>query len=127
MPLDPLHWVGPAMLGVPLPLAARRMATADSVGAGVTMADTRLVVIVVGVPPTPTKVTVAALSIAVPAGVTDCAGAGRATHSKPASTKPARRAIHAPIDTPRAERLSAAPPVGCITVCDDGSSIDQLI
>src|SRR4051812_45992772 len=109
------------MLGVPLPPVARRMATADKVGAGITMAETRLVVMVVGVPPMPTKVTVAALSIAVPAGVTVCAGAGRATHSRPASTKPARRAIQAPIDTPRAERLFAAPPAGCITVCVDGS------
>src|SRR5262245_13335695 len=106
------------MLGVPLPPAARRIATADNVGGGVTMAETRLVVIVVGVPAVPTKVTVAALSIAVPAGVTVCARAGRTTHSRPASSKPARRANHAPIDTPKAERLFAAPPAGCITVCE---------
>src|SRR6185436_7584926 len=115
------------MLGVPLPPAARRIATADNVGGGVTIAETWLVVMVVGVPPVPTKVTVAALSIAVPAGVTVCAAAGREKHSRPASTKPARRAIHTPIDTPKAERLFAAPPAGCITVCADGSSIDQLI
>src|ERR1043165_8875515 len=93
------------MLGVPLPSAARRTATAENVGGGVTIAETGLVVIVVGVPPAPTKVTVAVLSIAVPAGVTVCARAGRATHSRPASTKPARRAIHTPIDTPKAGRL----------------------
>ena len=56
------------MLGVPPPLAARRIATADNVGGGVTIAETRLVVRVVGVPLAPTKVSVAALSIAVPAG-----------------------------------------------------------
>ena len=65
------------MLGVPPPPVARRIATADNVGGGVTIAETRLVVIVVGVPPAPTKVTVATLSIAVPAGVTVCARAGR--------------------------------------------------
>src|SRR6185295_1690675 len=115
------------MLGVPLPPAARRIATADKVGGGVTIAETRLVVIVVGVPPAPTNVTVAALSIAVPAGVTVCARAGRATHSRPASTKPARRANHTPIDTPKAGWLFTTPPALCITVCDDGWSIDQLI
>ena len=70
------------MLGVPLPPAARRIATADEVGGGVTMAVTRLVVIVVGVPPVPTKLTVATLSIAVPAGVTVCARAGREKHEQ---------------------------------------------
>jgi hypothetical protein len=54
MPPELLHWVGPAMLGAPLPLAARRIAIADKVGGGVTMADTGLVLIVVGVPLAPT-------------------------------------------------------------------------
>src|ERR1044071_2148233 len=115
------------MLGVPLPPAARRIATADNVGVGVTIAETWLVVIVVGVPPGPTKVTVAALSIAVPAGVTVCARAGREKHSRPASTMPARRAKHTPIDTPKAGRLFTVPPALCITVCDEAMSIDQLI
>src|SRR6185295_12498810 len=115
------------MLGVPLPPAARRIATADKVGGGVTMAETRLVVIVVGVPPAPTNVTVAALSIAVPAGVTVCARAGRTTHSRPASTTPARRAKHTPIDTPKAGRLCTVPPALCITVCEETLSIDQSI
>ena len=115
------------MLGVPAPAAARRIEIADNVGGGVTMAVTRFEVIVVGVPPAPMKFTVAALSIAVPAGVTVCARAGRESTSRPASTMPARRAIHAPIDTPRAEQLFAAPPALCITVCDEGLSIDQLL
>ena len=73
------------MLGAPLPPAARRIATAEIVGGGVTMAVTRLVVTVVGVPPAPTKSTVATLSIAVPAGVTVCARAGSDISNRPAS------------------------------------------
>jgi len=65
------------MLGVPpLLVAARRIASADAEGGGDTIAETRLVVTVVGVPPALTKETVATLSIAVPAGVTVCARAG---------------------------------------------------
>lgn len=42
------------MLGVPAPLtAARRIAMADAEGGGVTVAETWLVVIVVGAPPVP--------------------------------------------------------------------------
>src|SRR5687767_12498616 len=127
MPLELLHWVGPAMLGAPPPPAARRIATAEVVGGRVTMADTRLVVTVVGVPPGPTYSTVATLSIEVPAGVTVCARAGSDISNRPASAQPARRAIHAPIDTPRAGRLFAAPPALCITVCEDLLCIDQLL
>ena len=92
------------------------------------MAVTRLVVIVVGVPLVPTKLTVATLSIAVPAGVTVCARAGREKDAANRRARtPARRAIHAPIDTPRAGRLFAVPPALCITVCEDELSIDQLL
>ena len=128
MPLELLHCVGPACSARRCRAAARRIATADSVGGGVTIAVTAIGGDRGRRAARADEIDVATLWIAVPAGVTVCARAGRDdSNSKPASATPARRAIHAPIDTPRAGRLFTVPPALCVTAANDGLCIDQLL